>query len=197
PAGDAVFGAQPADAAGLGVDLGGRVAHAGPAVAQDGVRGRLGGAAEGPPVAEQVPQAGGDDVGRGPLGGLDGDDARGAAAGDDVPVGGVEFLLLGGGAHGGGVVGDLVDGHQVHRPPQIRGDLAHLVVQQPAGALVDLVLQPVQGVDGLVDRGADEPFGAVAPQSELDSFAVDQDQAAVRGQGAVGDDELQGDGLAA
>src|SRR5262249_55480682 len=116
---------------------------------------------------------------------------------DDVPVGGVEFLLLGGGAHGGGVVGDLVDGHQVHRPPQIRGDLAHLVVQQPAGALVDLVLQPVQGVDGLVDRGADEPFGAVAPQSELDSFAVDQDQAAVRGQGAVGDDELQGDGLAA
>src|SRR5262249_49448912 len=118
PAGDAVLGAQPADTAGLGVDLGGRVAHAGPAVAEDGVAAGFGGAAEGPPVAEQVGQAGGDDVGRGPLGGLDGDDARGAAAGDDVAVGGVEFLLLGGGAHGGGVVGDLVDGHEVDRPAQ-------------------------------------------------------------------------------
>jgi hypothetical protein len=54
------------------------------------------------------------------------------------------------------------------------------VVEQPFGALVDLVLQPVQGVDRLVDGGADEPFGAVAPQSEFDPFAVDQDQAAVR-----------------
>src|SRR5215472_13016431 len=197
PAGDAVFGAQPADAAGLGVDLGGRVAHAGPAVAEDGVGAGFGGAAERPPVAEQVAQAGGDDVGRWPLGGLDGDDARGAASGDDVAVGGVELLLLGGGADGGGVVGDLVDGHEADRPAEIRGDLAHLVVEQPLGALVDLVLQPAQGVDGLVDGRADEPFGAVAPQAQLDPFAVDQDQAAVGGQGAVGDDQLQGDGLAA
>jgi hypothetical protein len=58
-AGDAVFGAEPADAAGLRVDLFGGVALVGPAVAEDGVRGRLGGAAEGPPVAEQIPQAGG------------------------------------------------------------------------------------------------------------------------------------------
>ena len=71
------------------------------------------------------------------------------------------------------------------------------MVEQPLGALVDLVLQPVQGVDRVVDRRADEPVGAVAPQPEFDALAVDQDQAAVGGQGAVGDDELQGDGLAA
>ena len=58
-------------------------------------------------------------------------------------------------------------------------------------------LQPVQGVDRVIDRGADEPVGAVAPQAEFDPLAVDQDQAAVGRQGAVGDDELEGDGLAA
>ena len=56
PAGDAVFGAQPADAAGLGVDLGGRVALAGPAVPEDGVGGGFRTAAKRLPVAEQVPQ---------------------------------------------------------------------------------------------------------------------------------------------
>ena len=56
PAGDAVFGAQPGHAAGLGVDLGGGVALVGPAVPEDGVGAGFGGAAEGPPVAEQVPQ---------------------------------------------------------------------------------------------------------------------------------------------
>ena len=39
--------------------------------------------------------------------------------------------------------------------------------------------------------------GAVAPQAELDPFAVDQDQAAVGRQRAVGDDQLQRDGFAA
>ena len=55
----------------------------------------------------------------------------------------------------------------------------------------------MQGVDRVIDRRADEPLGAVAPQAEFDALAVDQDQAAVGGQGAVGDDQLQGDGLAA
>ena len=63
-AGDAVFGAQPGDPARLGVDFLGGVALGRPAVPQDGVRGSLGGAAERPPVAEQVAQRGGDDVGR-------------------------------------------------------------------------------------------------------------------------------------
>ena len=36
-----------------------------------------------------------------------------------------------------------------------------------------------------------------APQPELDPLAVDQDQAAVRRQRAVGHDQLEGDGLAA
>jgi hypothetical protein len=71
------------------------------------------------------------------------------------------------------------------------------VVKEPCGALVDLFLEPVQGVDRVVDAGPDEPFGAVAPQPEFDAFAVDQDEAAVGRQGAMGDDQLQGDGLAA
>src|SRR5690348_1010672 len=180
PPRDAVLGAQPADAAGLRVDLGGRVALVGPAMTEDGVAAGFGGAAEGPPVAEQVAQAGGDDVGRWPLGRLHGDNARCPAAGDDVAVAGVELLLLGAGADGGRVVGDLVDRDQVDRPAQLRGDLAHLVVEQPAGALVDLVLQPAQGVDRVIYGGADEPFSAAAPQAEFDPLAVDQDQAAVR-----------------
>lgn len=86
----------------------------GPAVPQDRVGRRLGAAPECPSVPEQVPQAGGDDVGAWPLGGLDRDDARCPASGDDVAVGRVELLLLGRCAHGGRVVGDLVDRHQVN-----------------------------------------------------------------------------------
>ena len=71
------------------------------------------------------------------------------------------------------------------------------MVEQPVGAFIDLVLQPAHGVDRVIDRRADEPFGAVPPQAELDALAVDQDQAAIGGQRAVGDDQLQGDGLAA
>ena len=63
PAGDAVFGAQPGHAACLGVDLFGGVALDGPPWPEDGVGAGFGGAAERPPVAEQVPQRGGDDVG--------------------------------------------------------------------------------------------------------------------------------------
>src|SRR5262249_35237761 len=124
PAGDAVFGPEPADAAGLRVDLGRGVALVGPAVTEDGVTAGFGGAAEGPPVAEQVAQAGGDYVSRWPLSRLDRDDPWCPAARGDVAVAGVELLLLDAGADGGRVVGDLVDGHQVDRPAQLRGDLA-------------------------------------------------------------------------
>ena len=135
----------------------------------------------------------------GPLGGLDGDDAGCAAAGDDVTVAGGEFLLLNGCPGSRGEVGDLVDGHQVDREPHVRGDLAHLVVEQPVGPFVDLVLEPAHGIDRVIDRRADEPFSASAPQSEFDPLAVDQDQAAViaRAQCAVRDGQLEGDGLAA
>src|SRR5207248_4029990 len=95
PPRDAVLGPQPAHAPCLRVDLGGRVPLVGPAVAEDRVRAGLGGAAERPPVAEQIPQAGGDDVRAGPLGGLDRNDPGSAASGDDVPVQRVELLLLG------------------------------------------------------------------------------------------------------
>jgi hypothetical protein len=105
--------------------------------------------------------------------------------------------LLGAGPGGGGVVGDLVDGDQVDREPHIRGDLALLVVEQPVGPLVDLVLKPAEGLDGVIDGRADESVGTGPPQAEFDSFAVDHHQAAIRRQGTVGDDELQGDGLAA
>jgi hypothetical protein len=97
----------------LGVDLGSRVALVGSAVPQDRVRVGFTAAPEGPPVAEQVPQGCGDDVRAGPLGGLHRDDPWCPAAGHDVAVAGVELLLLDVGADGGGVVGDLVDGHQV------------------------------------------------------------------------------------
>jgi hypothetical protein len=71
------------------------------------------------------------------------------------------------------------------------------VIEQPFGPLIDLVLQPFQGVNRVVHRWADEPVGAVTPQAELDPLAIDQDQPAIRRQGAVRDDQLQGDGLAA
>ena len=131
------------------------------------------------------------------MGGFDGDDARGAAAGHDVAVEGVEFLLLWRSPGGGGEVGDLIDRDQVDREPHVRGDLPLLVVEQPFGPLIDHGLQPAHGVDRVVDRGADEPLGGVPPQAELDALAVDQDQAAIGRQRAVRDDELQGDGLAA
>src|SRR5579859_1553488 len=54
----------------------------GPAIAQDDVAGPSGGAAEGGPVAEQVPQAFRDDVDGGPLGGGDDRHGGGPAPGD-------------------------------------------------------------------------------------------------------------------
>src|SRR5215472_11151750 len=55
PAGDAVFGPQPGHPAGLGVDVFGGVTLGRPPVSEDGVGGGFGGAAERPPVPEQVP----------------------------------------------------------------------------------------------------------------------------------------------
>ena len=51
--------------------------------------------------------------------------------------------------------------------------------------------------DRVVHGRADELVGAVGPQAEFDALAVDEDELAVGGQGAVGDDQLEGDGLAA
>ena len=110
--------------------LGGGVALAGPAVAEDGVGGAVGGAAEGPPVAEQVAQAGVDDLVGGPLGGQDDDDPGGAAAGDQVAGQRGEFGLLGLGADGGGEVGVLVDDDEVDGLPGVGGDLPQACGQQ-------------------------------------------------------------------
>jgi hypothetical protein len=67
-AGGSGFGQKPGDAAGEGVDAGGGVSLASPAVPEDGVGGGVGGAPEGPPVAEQVAEAGVDDLMRWSLG---------------------------------------------------------------------------------------------------------------------------------
>src|SRR5712691_2434489 len=74
-AGDAGLGQQPADPACHRVDVGGGVAVVGPALAEHDIGGGVGGAAEGPPVAEQVPHGRVDDLVRRPLGGQDDDHA--------------------------------------------------------------------------------------------------------------------------
>ena len=76
-------------------------------------------------------------------------------------------------------------------------DLAAAVGEQPGVAVVHHLLQPAQGDDGVVDVGADELVGDVVPHAELDVLAVEQHQAAVRGQGGVGGDDVQQAGLAA
>ncbi len=119
-----------------------------------------------------------------------------AAAGDHVAVAGGELVLLGFRADGGGVVGDLIDADEVEGPAQVRGDLPEAEVQELVGAVVDLGLEPVQGVDRVINVRADEPGGSVPPQAELDPLAVDQDELAVQGQGGVRDDQLQCDGFA-
>src|SRR6266542_6955986 len=123
PLRDAGLGQQPADAAGERVDVGGGVAFVGPAVAEHHIRAGICGAAECPPVAEQVPHGRVDDLVGGPLGGQDDDDACGAASGDQVAAQGGEFGLLFLVADGGGEVGVLVDHHQVDRLPRVAGDL--------------------------------------------------------------------------
>src|SRR4051794_14677478 len=77
-AGDTAFGEDEADADVFGPDVAGGVALFGPADGQDDVAAGIGGAAEGNAEPEQVPQRGGDDVRRRPLGGGDDDDPGGA-----------------------------------------------------------------------------------------------------------------------
>ena len=92
-----------------GADVGGGESGAGPAVAEDDVGGAGGGAAERGAVAEQVAQALGDDVHRGPLGGGDDGHGGGAAAGYQVAEQGEELALFLLGAEHGGEDGDLVE----------------------------------------------------------------------------------------
>src|SRR5215472_56422 len=94
PLRDAALGDQQRLAGVDRADVGGRVSGAGPAIAQDDVAAAGGGAAEGGAVAEQVAQALGDDVHRGPLGGGDHRHGGGAAAGDQVAEQGDELVLL-------------------------------------------------------------------------------------------------------
>ena len=72
--------------------LGGGVAVVGPALAEHHVGAGVGGAAERPPVAEQVPHGRVDDLMGGPLGGQDDDHACRAAAGYQVAGEGGELL---------------------------------------------------------------------------------------------------------
>ncbi len=94
-------------------------------------------------------------------------------------------------ADGGGEVGVLVDDHQVDRFAGVAGYLAPSFGQQRVVAAVHDVLQLLERVDGVADAGADEDLGAVAPLAEFDLLAVDQDEPAVGGQRAVGDDEVE------
>src|SRR4029077_12494109 len=121
---DAGLGQQPADPACEGVDVGGGVAFGGPALAEHDVGGGVGGAPERPPVGEQVPHRGVDDLVGGPLGGQHDDDACRAAAGYQVTGQARELLALGLGADGGGEVGVLVDRDQVDGLAVVAGDLA-------------------------------------------------------------------------
>ena len=109
------------DAPGERVDLGGGVALVGPAVAQHRVGAGVGGAAERPPVAEQVPHGRVDDLMGGPLGSQDDDHPGGAAAGDQVAGERGELRLLLAVPDRGGEVGVLVDDDQVDGFPGVGG----------------------------------------------------------------------------
>src|SRR6266536_2384662 len=126
-AGDAALGEQQGFALVFGFNVVGVVALLGPALAEDDVGAVRGGAAERAPVAEDVPQRGGDDVEGRPLGGGDDDDPGGPAPSDEVAQQGGEFLLLLLGADGGRVVGDLVDHGDDDRHAVGAGDLAAVV----------------------------------------------------------------------
>ena len=121
------------DPAGERVDVGGGVAFGCPALAEHDVGGGVGGAAERPPVGEQVPHGRVDDLMGGPLGGQDDDDPGGAAAGYQVAGQAREVLPLLLGADGGGEVGVLIDRDEVDVLARVGGDLAAAGGQQRAG----------------------------------------------------------------
>src|SRR5260370_18279804 len=107
--GDAGVGDELGFAGGGRGGVGGGVSGGGQAVAADGGAGAGGGAAERGAVAEQVTQALGDDVHRGPLGGGDDGHGGGAAAGDQIPEQGDKQPLLLLGAQHRGEQSDLID----------------------------------------------------------------------------------------
>ena len=76
-------------------------------------------------------------------------------------------------------------------------DLPPVVSEQPGVAVVHDVLQALEDLDGFVEVGSDELVGDVAPHAEFDEFAVEQDESAVHGQGAVGGDAVEEAGFAA
>src|SRR5690349_15176951 len=167
PAGDAGLGQQPADPACEGVDVGGGVAFGGPALAEHDVGGGVGGAAERPPVGEQVPHGRVYDLVGGPLGGQGEDDACGAAAGYQVAGQAGEGFPLGLGADGGGEVGVLVDRDEVDVLAGVAGDLAAAGGQELAVPVVHDALEMLERGDRVGDGRADELVGAGPPHAQL------------------------------
>ena len=103
-------------------------------------------------------------------------------------------LLLG--ADGGGEVGVLVDDDEVDALAAVAGDLAPPGREQGVVPGVHDLLEGFERGDGVGDGRADEHVGAGPPRAELDLLAVGQDELAVIGQRAVGDDEVEPGGLA-
>ena len=123
--------------------------------------------------------------------GKDDDDPGGAAPRDQVTGQCREFCLLFPVADGGGEVGVFVDDDQVDGFARLAGYLAAAFGQQRVVTAVHDDLEPLESLDRGADTGSDEDFGAAAPLAELDLLAVDQDELAVGGQGAVRDDEVE------
>ena len=195
--GDAAFGDQVRHPGVDRADRGGVEAGFGPAVAEDDVAAAGAGAAERGPVAEQVPDAFGDDVHAGPLGGGDDRHGGGPAAGDQIPEQRHEFALLLLGAQDGGVQGDLVEDRGDDVDVVERLDFAAAVRAQPGVAVVHHLLQAAQGDDGVVEVGADEFVGEVVPHAELDLLAVEQHEPVADREGGVGGEDVQQPGFAA
>jgi hypothetical protein len=108
-----------------------------------------------------------------------------------------ELGPLGLAADGGGEVGILVDDDEVGGFAGLAGDLAAAGVEQHLVPVVHGALELAEYADGVVHGRADEDIGAVAPHTQLDPLAVDQDELAVEGQRAVRDEQVERGGLAA
>src|SRR5581483_4307949 len=184
-----------AGAPGAGVDVGGRAAFGGPAGSEDGVGCLSGGAAECPTEAEEVPDAGGDDVGRGFLGGGEDDDPGGAAAGDEIPEEfGQPVALFAVAASE--VEGEFVEDDDVEAEAVVGGDLAAAPGEEFGVAAVHLGPELFEDRDRLGEIRADEPSGARCPWRQLDPLAIEEPEADGRVKGGGGDEEGKGDGLA-
>src|SRR6185437_10903516 len=197
PLGDAAFGDQQRFAGVDRADVGGGESGAGPAVAEDDVGGAGGGAAARGAVAEQVPQALGNDVDRGPLGGGDDGHGGGAAAGHQVAEQGHELALFLLRAEHGGEDGDLIEDRGDDGQAVGGFDLAAAVGAEPGVPVFHHFLQPEQGDDGAADVGSDEFVGGLVPHAELDVFGVEQHHPTAGGQGGVGGHGVEQAGFAA